>query len=357
MDETAGTGGWSSHDDGQATRKSPRLGVGRSRLVDNRRRDRARRRCQRAHDLAVRPRRPRRRRRDRRCSVRPAGAHVVRPGHELQALEHELTEMQAVNHDLQGEVDRLQTDDGIREAAREELGHIQSGDNRQTMLELPPLPPTSPTAGRTPRSGDHAIRASLAAPPTSDAAAPTATAASVVTTTTGLRRRRRRPPPHRRRPPRDRRRPPSRDRRPLSYGRQQLPSKGTSMRSGKATALAIVAGVVIGLTAGSGSATSPPPSEPGDGQRRTPPPRREPGDAPGDETVAPTRGGSGSSPAATAPAPTGRVQLLGPRGRSGQGRVLPRGRRGLLRRRDVRVHRRGDDDCTTGTSRRRRPGD
>ena len=37
---------------------------------------------------------------------------------ELQALEHELTEMQAVNHDLQGEVDRLQTDDGIREAAR-----------------------------------------------------------------------------------------------------------------------------------------------------------------------------------------------------------------------------------------------
>ena len=34
------------------------------------------------------------------------------------------------------------------------------------------------------------------------------------------------------------------------------------MRSGKATVLVIVAGVVIGLTAGSGSATSPPPSEP-----------------------------------------------------------------------------------------------
>ncbi len=63
---------------------------------------------------------------------------------ELQALEHELTEMQSVNHDLQGEVDRLQTDDGIREAARDELGHVQAGDKRQTMLELPPLPTDLP---------------------------------------------------------------------------------------------------------------------------------------------------------------------------------------------------------------------
>jgi hypothetical protein len=63
---------------------------------------------------------------------------------ELQALEHELTEMQLVNDDLQSEVDRLQTDDGIREAAREELGHIEAGDNRQTMLALPPLPTDLP---------------------------------------------------------------------------------------------------------------------------------------------------------------------------------------------------------------------
>lgn len=59
---------------------------------------------------------------------------------QLQGLEHELSELQTVNNDLQSEVDRLQTDDGIIEAAREELGHVQAGDNRQTMLALPPLP-------------------------------------------------------------------------------------------------------------------------------------------------------------------------------------------------------------------------
>jgi hypothetical protein len=106
---------------------------------------------------------------------------------ELQALEHELTEMQAVNHDLQGEVDRLQTDDGIREAAREELGHIQSGDKRQTMLELPPLPTDLPDGW--PYSQVEAIivlRASVAAPPTSDAPAiaPTTTVAAPTTTAT-----------------------------------------------------------------------------------------------------------------------------------------------------------------------------
>jgi cell division protein FtsB len=106
---------------------------------------------------------------------------------ELKALEHELTEMQAVNHDLQGEVDRLQTDDGIREAAREELGHIQSGDKRQTMLELPPLPTDLPEGW--PYAQVEAIivlRASIAAPPTSDATAPTTTAAAPTTATAAV---------------------------------------------------------------------------------------------------------------------------------------------------------------------------
>jgi cell division protein FtsB len=104
---------------------------------------------------------------------------------ELQALEHELTEMQAVNHDLQGEVERLQTDEGIREAAREELGLIQAGDRRQTMLELPPLPSDLPDGW--PYSQIEAIilmHAAVAVPETSDAPAPTtATATTVVTTT------------------------------------------------------------------------------------------------------------------------------------------------------------------------------
>jgi Septum formation initiator len=104
---------------------------------------------------------------------------------ELQALEHELTEMQAVNHDLEGEVDRLQTDDGIREAAREELGHIQSGDKRQTMLDLPPLPTDLPDGWPYSQiEAVMALRVSVAAPATSDAATSTPTTTMPTTTTT-----------------------------------------------------------------------------------------------------------------------------------------------------------------------------
>jgi hypothetical protein len=104
---------------------------------------------------------------------------------ELQALDHELTEMQSVNHDLQGEVDRLRTDDGIREAARDELGLVQSGDRRLTMLELPPLPSDLPAGW--PYSQVAAIldvRAALATPPTSEAAAAPAAPTSAVATST-----------------------------------------------------------------------------------------------------------------------------------------------------------------------------
>lgn len=100
---------------------------------------------------------------------------------ELQALDHELTELQAVNHDLEGEVGRLRTDDGIREAARDELGLVEPGDHRQTMLELPPLPTDLP--GGWPYSQVEAIlavRASLGVPPSSEPA-PTTTAAAPTT--------------------------------------------------------------------------------------------------------------------------------------------------------------------------------
>ncbi len=59
---------------------------------------------------------------------------------QLSGLEHELSELQTVNDDLQDEVDRLQTDEGMIEASRDELGNIQPGDNRETMHPLPPLP-------------------------------------------------------------------------------------------------------------------------------------------------------------------------------------------------------------------------
>jgi hypothetical protein len=110
--------------------------------------------------------------------------------HELRALEHELGEMQAVNHDLQGEVDRLKTPDGIREAAREELGQVQAGDKRLTMLELPALPTNLPAGwpyGQV--AAILAVRAALDVPPSSAAAtsvpssvAPTSTLPATTTT-------------------------------------------------------------------------------------------------------------------------------------------------------------------------------
>ena len=63
---------------------------------------------------------------------------------ELGRLESQLGELQSVNADLQREVDRLQTDAGIMEAAREELGLIQLGERRETIVNLPDLPTDLP---------------------------------------------------------------------------------------------------------------------------------------------------------------------------------------------------------------------
>jgi len=63
---------------------------------------------------------------------------------ELDRLESELDELQAVNADLSDEVARLQTDDGIIEAARESLGMTRFGERRQTVLGIPDLPTDLP---------------------------------------------------------------------------------------------------------------------------------------------------------------------------------------------------------------------
>ncbi len=63
---------------------------------------------------------------------------------DLARRQAELDELQKINGQLAGEVDRLQTDDGIREAAREEIGFVEAGDQRSTILPLPPLPSDLP---------------------------------------------------------------------------------------------------------------------------------------------------------------------------------------------------------------------
>lgn len=56
----------------------------------------------------------------------------------------QLEQIDAVNADLRAEVDRLQTDDGIREGAREELGFVEAGERRESILDLPPVPTDLP---------------------------------------------------------------------------------------------------------------------------------------------------------------------------------------------------------------------
>lgn len=65
-------------------------------------------------------------------------------GDEIDRLEIELERMSAINDDLQAEVDRLRTDPGIEEAARDQLGYVSSGDERETILPFPDLPSDLP---------------------------------------------------------------------------------------------------------------------------------------------------------------------------------------------------------------------
>jgi cell division protein FtsB len=62
----------------------------------------------------------------------------------LARRQAQLDQLDAVNADLQREVDRLGTDDGVREAAREEIGYVDAGENRQSVLEFPDLPTDLP---------------------------------------------------------------------------------------------------------------------------------------------------------------------------------------------------------------------
>ena len=56
----------------------------------------------------------------------------------------QVVELEAVVADLRTEVDRLKTEDGIREAAREELGYVEAGEVRESVLDYPDLPTDLP---------------------------------------------------------------------------------------------------------------------------------------------------------------------------------------------------------------------
>jgi cell division protein FtsB len=56
----------------------------------------------------------------------------------------QLTKLQAVNADLEAEVARLRTDDGVREAAREELGYVKDGEQRASIVDTNAVPTVLP---------------------------------------------------------------------------------------------------------------------------------------------------------------------------------------------------------------------
>ena len=58
---------------------------------------------------------------------------------DLEQRQAQLDELQRVNNELEAEVIRLETPDGIREAAREDYGYVEIGEERASILPLPPL--------------------------------------------------------------------------------------------------------------------------------------------------------------------------------------------------------------------------
>lgn len=63
---------------------------------------------------------------------------------DIEQRQAQLDELQRVNNELQAETIRLETADGIREAAREDYGYVELGEERATVLPLPPLPTDLP---------------------------------------------------------------------------------------------------------------------------------------------------------------------------------------------------------------------
>ena len=69
----------------------------------------------------------------------------MRQQDDIDAKTNELARLEDANASLTGEVDRLQTPEGIEEAAREEIGYVQRGETRLTVLPGATAPPSMPT--------------------------------------------------------------------------------------------------------------------------------------------------------------------------------------------------------------------
>jgi len=69
----------------------------------------------------------------------------LRQRDDIAVKDKELSALDQANLNLSDEVSRLRTPEGIEEAAREEIGYVQRGEIRLTMLPAPPAPITMPS--------------------------------------------------------------------------------------------------------------------------------------------------------------------------------------------------------------------
>lgn len=100
--------------------------------------------------------------------------------HDLGVRTSELATLNAANNQLQSEVDRLQTDDGIRDAARTEINYVPDGEKRVTVLPVPAASTALPSGWPYSLiSSILAIRAAEAAAASVPASVPATVAASV----------------------------------------------------------------------------------------------------------------------------------------------------------------------------------
>jgi cell division protein FtsB len=64
---------------------------------------------------------------------------------DLARKQHQLAVLKGANAQLAADVSRLQTPDGIKEAARQEIGYVGVGEQRISVLSTPNAPLTLPT--------------------------------------------------------------------------------------------------------------------------------------------------------------------------------------------------------------------
>ena len=68
----------------------------------------------------------------------------LRQQNDLDQKDDQLSALQDANAELANEVQQLQTPEGIEQAAREEIGYVQQGEIRYTILPPPEAPATMP---------------------------------------------------------------------------------------------------------------------------------------------------------------------------------------------------------------------